>query len=178
MISIVICHVSCIDQTVIDKAQKYNETLDTLPAEIIYNFKIHYSENGIIKFVVEGEEAINWSHKKEMVFPKGFFATFYEEDMTVKSTLHANHGINYEEKRIMIATDSVVLINFNKEETLNTDELIWDQNKKLIYSDKFVKITTNEDVIFGNGGFESDEAFDEWIIKNPTGDFIINEDEE
>jgi len=177
IISIVWCSVSCIDQTVIDKAKEYNETRDTIPTEILYNFEITYSENGIIKFVLEGEEAYNWTHKKEMEFPKGFFVTFYDQDMTKKSVLRANYGINYEEKKLMIASDSVVLINFQKEETLNTEELIWDQNKKMIFTEKFVKITTKDDIIYGDGGFESDESFDVWIIKKPYGDFVVNEDE-
>ncbi|MDL2228041.1 LPS export ABC transporter periplasmic protein LptC [Odoribacter sp. OttesenSCG-928-L07] len=168
---------SCIDQTVIDKAKEYNEIRDTLPTETIFNFKISYSENGNIKFILEGEKAINWAHKKEMEFPEGFFVTFYEPDMSKRSTLRADYGINNEEKKIMIANDNVVLVNFKTEEVLNTDELIWDQNKKLIYSEKFVKITTKDDVIYGNKGFESDETFDVWTIKKPSGDFLINEDE-
>lgn len=168
---------SCIDETVIDKANALNEMRDTLPTETIFNFKISYSENGIIKFIVTGDKVINWTHKKEMEFPEGFFVTFYEKDMTIKNTLRADYGINYEDKKIMIAKDNVVLNNFHTEETLNTDELIWDQNKKLIFSEKFVKITSKEDVIYGNGGFESDETFDVWTIKEPTGDFVIKEEE-
>ncbi|MDD4141183.1 MAG: LPS export ABC transporter periplasmic protein LptC [Bacteroidales bacterium] len=166
----------CVDQTDIDKAHKYNESRDTLPAEIIYNFHMNYSENGIIKIDITGREVINRAHKKEMEFPQGFEAVFYNADMSIKSRLSAGYGINYEEKKVMMATKNVEIINYESNEKLNTEELTWDQNTAKIFTDRFVKITTETDVIYGDGGFESDETFENWIIKKPTGNFVVEEE--
>jgi len=102
--------------------------------------------------------------------PKGVEIYFYNEQEQVKSFLTANYAIDYENKRIMEARNNVVVKN-EKGEVLNTEHLTWDQNKKLIFSDKFVKITTKDEILYGEG-MESDEAFAKWVIKKPTG--ILN----
>ena len=65
----------------------------------------------------------------------------------------------------------MVVVN-QQNQTINTELLIWDQKKAMIYSDKFVKITTEDEVLFGDG-FESDETFDKWIILKPRGSFRV-----
>ena len=67
----------------------------------------------------------------------------------------------------MTARDSVVVIN-NKGEIMNTDELIWDEDKKIIYSNSFVKIRTADEIIYGNG-MTANENFTGYVIKNITG---------
>jgi lipopolysaccharide assembly outer membrane protein LptD (OstA) len=75
----------------------------------------------------------------------------------------------------MKAVGNVFLVN-SKGEQLNAEELIWDQNKKKIYSDKFVKVTTEDEIMFGNG-FESNEDFSEYKVKKLTGQLKIDKDE-
>ena len=50
--------------------------------------------------------------------------------------------------------DSVVVIN-EKQEKLETESLFWDQTKDLIYTDRFVKFTSEDQLIMGTG-FQSD----------------------
>ena len=168
---------SCINQTDVDKAKELNKSLtDTLPTEELYDFSVSYSENGIIKFVISGPVAFNKPDKKILEFSEGFEAIFYDINMQEKSFLKADYGINYENEKIMKAHTNVILTNYVTKETLNTEELIWDQNKSVIYTEKFVKITTETDVIYGENGFESDETFEKWTIKKPSGDFLIKEE--
>ncbi len=76
----------------------------------------------------------------------------------------------------MIARKDVVMIN-NKNEKINTEVLVWDRRKAQIYSNEFVKITTEDKIILGEG-FISDERFDNWKIIKPRGDIYINNPEE
>ena len=62
-----------------------------------------------------------------------------------------------------------------KGEILNTEQLFWDEVKKTIYSNDMVKITTSDGVIFGEG-FESDENFDDWVIRKTSGIIYVEED--
>jgi hypothetical protein len=62
-----------------------------------------------------------------------------------------------------------------KGEKLNTEELFWDRNEQLIYSKKFVKLTTGEQVVTGDG-LTSEEPFDELIIDNPKGTLEVREE--
>jgi hypothetical protein len=61
-----------------------------------------------------------------------------------------------------------------KNEQLNTEHLVWDEQKGLIYSDKFVKINTGKEILMGEG-MESDERFNRWKIKRPKGSITIKE---
>lgn len=168
---------SCVNKSDIEKVKAYNSIVDSLPTEIIYNFELKYSEEGNILFELNSPKAVNWGVQGLLIFPEGFEVTFFDKENNQKSYLRANYGENIERKKFMVAKGDVVITNFITKETLNTEEMNWDQNKKLIYTDKFVKITTEDDVIYGDGGFESDEEFNEWTIKNPYGDVYINDDE-
>ena len=43
-------------------------------------------------------------------------------------------------------------------DTLETEELFWDERREKIYSNKFVVITRPDEVIYGHG-FEADQDF-------------------
>jgi hypothetical protein len=74
----------------------------------------------------------------------------------------------------MLARGNVVVRNFQKQEQLNTESLLYDQMAKKVSTEEFVKITTLDRTILGKG-MESDELFDNWVIKNVTGTFYVNE---
>ncbi len=71
--------------------------------------------------------------------------------------------------------DSVVVVN-EQNEKLETELLYWNQEKDLIYTDRFVKITSEDQVIQGIG-FESDSHLNKRKIKKVTAD-IYPQDEE
>ena len=75
----------------------------------------------------------------------------------------------------MEAKYDVVIVN-SEGERLNTEHLIWDRKNQRIYSNVFVTITTEDEVIMGEG-FESNESFTKYKILKPKGT-ISQEDEE
>lgn len=110
-------------------------------------------------------------------FPEGLTAIFYGKDEQIETTLKADYGIRYEKERKLIARGNVVVVNINKNEELHTQELIWDQRKKIIYSDVAIMIISANDVMYGTG-LTSDEQFDEYEILNPRGKIEIEEKKE
>ena len=64
-----------------------------------------------------------------------------------------------------------------KGEQLNTEELYWDEKKETIYSEVFVKITTDEEIIMGEG-FEADQNFTNYTLSKVTGQITIEDDED
>lgn len=150
---------------------------DTLPVVTSYNIEVHYSEKGQTRFIMEAPEAaFHTGHDQFQEFTKGFHVVFYDSLMNVKSELSAEYGINYDRKKIMEARHNVVIINHEKNEKMNTEHMIWDQNTKKIFSDVFVKITTPGDVLYGENGFEADESFDNWVIRKTSGEFEFEDD--
>ncbi|WP_230679959.1 LPS export ABC transporter periplasmic protein LptC [Pontibacter sp. 172403-2] len=109
------------------------------------------------------------------VFPKGLYVEFYGEPGQITSTLKANYGKNDKRKNLYIARGNVIVENLQKKEKLETEELYWDKNKGKIYTDKFVRITTAEEILTGEG-LRANQDFTNWRILKPTG--IINLKEE
>lgn len=150
---------------------------DTLPVVTSYEIEVYYSENGRPQFIMKAPVAAFYTgDDPRQEFPEGFHVTFFDTLMAKKSELIAGYGVSYEKRKWMEARSNVIVINHDKNERLNTEHLVWDQEKKIIYSDVFVKITTPGDVLFGEQGFESDESFNNWVIRKTSGEFEIKED--
>ncbi len=148
---------------------------DTLPLETIYDAVLFYSDSGVLvaKLTTPLMEHYNVANPY-MELPQGVKIVFFDSLKRVSSILTANYAKRYEKQQIMEAKKDVVVIN-EKKEKLNTEHLIWNEAQHTIYSNEFVKITTEDKVIFGEG-IISDERFDVWKIIKPRGDFFIKKD--
>jgi LPS export ABC transporter protein LptC len=100
-------------------------------------------------------------------FTEGLKVDFYNDSLRVTSWLTANYGIRYESDGKTVLKNDVQVLNENNEH-LSTEELIWDERKHIIYTEKFVKITTPDQVIYGEG-MEADEQLTTYRIKKPQG---------
>lgn len=154
------------------------DVLDTLPEVIARNVEIIYSEKGRSQIKLISPLLVNETDQEKMiVFPEGFTVYFYDSLMNLQSTISADYGISWEKKKLMEARHNVVVQNIDKGETLNTEELFWDQNKEIIYSYKFVKLTTGEQVIYGDT-LISVQPFNELEIRHPKGLIEVREEPE
>ena len=148
---------------------------DSIPASTIKNIDLIRSVSG--KVVLELTAPLLKTYEGEdpySEFPKGMKIIFFDSLMNITSQLTAEYGISYEKQKIMEARTNVVVVNNKKNEQVNTEKLTWNQATRKIYSDKFVKITTPEKIILGEG-FDSDETMDNYTIKKLKGTILINE---
>ena len=107
------------------------------------------------------------------IMPKGLFVIFYDEKGKEATTLKADYGVRYELSKRMEVKYNVEVINVNGEK-LNTEHLTWDEQKKKITSDAFVKITTAKEIIMGKG-LEANQDFTQYEIKEVTGTIKIDD---
>lgn len=134
-----------------------------------------YTENGNRKARLKAPKLVRSKTKDPYVeFPEGLTVTFYNDSMQATSSLKAQYGIRYEKENKTYFRDSVRLENIANEQ-LFTEELIWDEEKESIYSEKFVRIVTPDERITGNG-FEADQQFSNYTIKNITGQIYVESD--
>ncbi len=135
--------------------------------------EINYSDKGVVRIKAVAPTATRFNNNRPYLeFSDGIKIQFYNEQHNIESTLTAKYATAYENSHSMTARDSVVVVN-DKGEILNTDELIWDEDKKIIYSNSFVKIRTKDEIIYGNG-MTANENFTGYVIKNITGTIKVN----
>jgi LPS export ABC transporter protein LptC len=110
-----------------------------------------------------------------MDFPKGFKIQIFDSAMQITSTIEGDRGKQMDKSRRMEANGHVVVRNEIKKEQLNTEHLVWDEVRRVIYSDVKIRITTPGKVLFGDG-IESNESFSRYTILNPTGQMMVKKD--
>src|SRR3972149_6545925 len=117
------------------------------PIESAKGAEIIYSDSAIVKVKVTAPQLDRYMGKDPYIeLPKGIKLLFYDEDLDIASQLTSDYAVRYENDGRMEAKGNVVLIN-EQGEKLNTEHLIWDEEKELIYSAEFVKITTADEII-------------------------------
>jgi LPS export ABC transporter protein LptC len=150
-------------------------TTDTvLPTEVSLNTTIMLSDSAILKLKVVTPKLVRYSKEENpyVEFPQGLKLIMYDSLGEVESTLDANYGVNYpEEKRVEVKND--VVVKNSKDEVLNTEHLIWLRDEGKIYTEEFVKISTPDEIIYGDG-LESNESFTKYRIKNIRGTISVN----
>ena len=109
------------------------------------------------------------------IMPQGLFVIFYDEKGKEATTLKADYGVRYETTKRMEVKYNVEVVNVNGEK-LNTEHLVWDEKKKKITSDAFVKITTAKEIIMGKG-LEANQDFTQYEIKEITGSIRVDDNQ-
>ena len=143
-----------------------------LPVQTTFNATYDYTEGGKLKNRLVVTQLDRYVGDEPYVeVSKGFTMYIYDSLETVEAELSAERGIYREEQYIMEAREDVILRN-KAGDQLNTEELIWLQDSGVIYTDKFVKITRNDGVLFGKG-LVSNESFTKYKIKQPTGELSV-----
>lgn len=140
------------------------------------NVTIKYTDSGFLKAVIFAKKLVGYKNDGNEIIkmPEGIKADFYNQDGVKESYLTAEEGISYQTKKITEVSKNVVVVN-KKGEKLNTEKLIWDQNEQKIYTNSFVKITTQNEIITGDG-LKGKQDFSEWTILKPRGIIQIEKD--
>ena len=147
-----------------------------LPSETMKDAEIMYSDSGKVKMKLTGPLLNRYSSDKPYIeFPIGVNVLFYDDSMKINSKLKADYGIRYEKEGKMEAKRNVEVVNV-KGEKLNTEHLIWDEAKDSIYTKAFVKITSKDYVMWGDG-LKSNRDFTKYKITNVKGTKFMNDDE-
>jgi len=133
-----------------------------------------YSDSAKVRVRVFGPvmlRHIDHAQPKEE-FPDGILVEFMQPGTErTNGQLTAKYAIRFENQGKIIVRDSVVWTS-GKGEELRTSELTWDDQKKSMYTNRFVKITKPDEVFYGYG-FEADQDFNHWKITNPTGKMMV-----
>ncbi len=142
------------------------------PAISSRNSEIFISDSAQIKIKLKAPQ-IDYYEGDEpyQEFVKGIDVSFFEDGKGLTSRITANYAIHKQNSKIMEAKGNVVVIN-EKGDKLNTEHLIWEEEGDKISSDAFVKITTANEILMGEG-LESNQSFTKYRIKKIRGTIPI-----
>ncbi len=137
--------------------------------------EILYSDSAKLKVRIEGDTMLTYLDKQDprQEFIDGVFVEFYDDFGNINSTLEALYALRREQKSEVIVRDSVVWQSDEQGKKLETEELIWDEKSERIYTNKFVVITSPDEIIYGHG-FEADQNFQNVRIKAIDGRVKVN----
>ena len=158
-----------------EMSEDAEKTIYQGPLKILENAVIFHSDSGRLKAKILAEKIFNLQNGDREA-PEGMFITFFEKDGSKVSTLEADYAYYTSEDKIWRAQGNVIVHNIKNSETLKTEELFWDPQAGDVYTEKFVKIETPEEVITGTG-LEAKQDFSSWSLKQPEGIFVIEDEE-
>ncbi len=148
-----------------------------LKEDVAYNVTIIYSEHGKAKVRITAKEFVRNDYAKPPFtdMRKDIKMEFYDDSLQLESTLTAKYARFYEERKTVLIRDNIV-INTKKQETIKTEELIWNQNVKKIYTEKPVTIITPTQTMYGDA-LDAEEDFSMYQIKNLRGSMKVEKGE-
>lgn len=144
---------------------------EKVPDISMTNFETIYSDSAKVKGKLTAPvlDRYNTDKKKYSEFPKGLHVYFYNDSLKVNAEIVAKYAINYDKTAVWEARNDVVVTN-TKGERLNTEQLFWDQNRKIIYTQKYCRITTPDGMQhIGENGMEAKENFEDWKLIGASG---------
>jgi LPS export ABC transporter protein LptC len=141
--------------------------------DVIYSDSAKVKARMTTPLMIDYDDAV----KPYREMPKGIKVVFYDEFMKQKGVITADYSLQREKENIIEFRKNVVATNANGE-TFKSEELIYDQNTKKIYSTKPVQINmANGNVMYGVG-FHSNESMYPWQIDKSTGVFHVSESQD
>jgi LPS export ABC transporter protein LptC len=161
------------------KAPRPNESLKVQvedPVMSARDIEILFSDSGMVLAKLTAPLMNRYAGEDPFLeLPNGFRVAMYDSSRQITSTVTGDRGVRRDKAHTMEAWGNVVVRNEPKNEQLNTEHLVWELNRHRIWSDVKVKITRPDQVLYGSG-MESNEAFTQYSIQNPTGEMTVKSD--
>jgi len=151
---------------------------EVFPIETAKDIEYIFSDSAIVKAKLIAPLMKKYAtddHDDYLELSEGLHVTFFNEFKEPSSFLRADHGIQYINRKIIEVTGNVVVVN-TRHDTLNSEHLIWDEKNDKVFSHKFVRVRTEDEIIHSEG-FETDLGFTQYKFKNIKGIISLREDE-
>jgi LPS export ABC transporter protein LptC len=144
---------------------------DESPDQIVNDIHTLYSDTGVVRFeIIAGRMEVYSMPTKKTIFKNGFQVNFFKSKDSIEATLTADYAEMPEGSNSIFARSKVIFTNFEKKQTLKTEELFWDQTTKRIKTEKAFEIIGEKSYISGYG-MDANETFSEYHTHNVTAEF-------
>lgn len=147
------------------------------PAMSGENLEMIYSDSARIQYKVITPVYLKISeqNRKYDEFPKGIYVISYDRNGNIIASIRAKYAKKLEDEMLWEGRNEVVVMNADGKK-LETELLWWDMKNERIWSDRYVRLTADGQVIEGNNGFESDQNLENPVFKNITGQVEVQKE--
>jgi len=143
------------------------------PLREVENMEMFYTENDRVKVKMLADLVYEFQNG-DREFPKGIYLEFYDIFGKLESTLRANHAFYFKDQDQWRGRGKVEVKNVAKNEQLNTEELFWKPADQKIFTEQFVTIRQQGDVIYGQG-LTAKQDLTDYVITKPEGELEVHE---
>lgn len=153
-----------------------NSDVLSMPSMTGRDFVTVYNDSGKVQLVMRAPimETYTNDDSPYTEFVSGIYVVFYDGHKDSVGYATSKYAKFIDKKKLWELRDSVILVNVSNDR-LETEQLFWDQEKDFIYTDRFVKIINEDQIIMGTG-FESDIRLTTRRIKNPSGPIYLKDE--
>ena len=153
-----------------------NSDILSLPTTTVKNLESIITDSSKLQLILSSPLMESYSSLKPPYaeFRNGIKALFYDGHKEPIAFVTSKYAKYLDDKKIWELKDSVVAVN-EKNERLETELLYWDQEKDLFYTDRFVRITSEDQIVMGIG-MKSNSRFTNWWIRNVSATIPIRDE--
>ncbi|WP_199119151.1 hypothetical protein [Pedobacter sp. ASV28] len=172
IISFALCLIAC-EGDDLKKVSAISAKKITLSKDRSYGVEVIYSDSAKVKAKgfapildkVTPSQGLAYSE-----MPKGVKIDFYDENLKSKGSIKSDYAINKETEKLTIFRKNVVVVSANM--TFTTDELIWDENKRMYFSPAGT-LTTKDGNIVNGTSFSAPQDFSTYNIVLPSAEAYL-----
>lgn len=153
------------------------------PVQTVRDMKILQSDQGRAEMRMEAPLMQRFSFTKDSVdqsyeyYPEGFSVSAYTEQGELETTITSNQAkhITTAGQESWSAFGDVVVINHIKGEKMESDTIYWNREEKKIYTDCYVRLSSESGLMQGYG-MTSDERARDAVILRPFNTYAVEHD--
>lgn len=147
-----------------------------VPKTQVKNTETFYYDSAKLLVRVTSPNSLFYKDAKEpyLEFPSGIHVQFYDSLKNVDAEVTSKYAIYYEGKDLWEARKDVVVVSKDGKQ-LKTEQLFWDRKLKIIYSNKFCRVTTSSVNLTGNK-FTAKEDFSTYELKDVQGPLQVKDE--
>ena len=151
------------------------EVDNSLPLIESTQLEVLYSRDGKVVCKITTPKLLKYKNG-DQVYPEGIYVEQYDDDKTIVGELRANTVYHYVDSKKWDLKGDVEIKRFQDGKCiqLNTEEAYWNLEDEKIYTDKFVRIETNTELLLGYG-LQAKQDMSFYSIQMPQG--FVEEDE-
>ncbi|WP_191190330.1 LPS export ABC transporter periplasmic protein LptC [Mucilaginibacter pankratovii] len=148
----------------------------TKPIQRTTDLDVIFSDSALVKFRLTSPLYIEYKVEKPYgILPKGVKIIFLDKDAKEEGNIVADSASMHDDNKFIEFHKNVVATN-SEGTVYKSDELIWDQKKKIYYSNKPVEMTKVGGDVMRGTSFTSDDKLQHPIFQNSTAIIHVNGD--